>query len=92
MAMTVEEQMLMKSLAAECERLHKELEKHRWIPVSERIPEDGRYLFSLPDRGGTIMCGDVMFGKFFSDDYEQTSDDVIAWMPLPEPYQKGEQE
>lgn len=56
--MTVEEQMLMKSLAAECERLHKELEKHRWIPVRERIPEDGRYLFSLPDRGGTIMCGD----------------------------------
>lgn len=94
--MTVEEQMLMNKLlnklSQECERLHKELQKYKWIPVSEKIPEDGRYLFSLPDRGGTIMCGDVMYGKFFSDDYEQTSDDVIAWMPLPEPYQKGAEE
>ena len=115
--MTVEEQMLMNKLlnklSKECERLHKELQKHKWIPVSERLPEDGTYLvtvkritshpkvdidsfakdlykvdeFDFCDKEG--KCG----WYNYDSEYGYWEDDkVIAWMPLPEPHQKGEEE
>lgn len=60
-----------------------------WIPCSERLPEEnGRFLAFLPDRNGTFMCADFLKGQWYPDDYECTSDRVIAWMPLPEPYKK----
>jgi len=36
---------------AKNEWLKKELEKHRWIPVSERLPEDGQYVLIVTDGG-----------------------------------------
>lgn len=64
-----------------------------WIPCSERLPEeDGRFLVFLPDRKGTFMCADFLSGKWYPDDYECTSNHVIAWMPLPKPYRKEESE
>lgn len=64
-------------------------EQTRWIPCSERLPEeDGRFLVFLPDRNGTFMCADFLGGQWYQDDYECTSSHVIAWMPLPEPYKK----
>ena len=65
--------------------------KQEWIPCSERLPEeDGRFLVFLPDRNGTFMCADFLGEKWYPDDYECTSNHVIAWMPLPEPYGKEE--
>lgn len=64
-------------------------EQTRWIPCSERLPEeDGRFLVFLPDRKGTFMCADFLSGKWYPDDYECTSNHVIAWMPLPKPYKE----
>lgn len=74
----------------------------QWIPVSERLPEIGTYVLiskkalnfrsNLPSvctahrscdpRSGKEEWNDMLFGKL--DD-----DDVLAWMPLPEPY-RGE--
>jgi hypothetical protein len=71
----------------------------RWIPVSERLPKErGVYIvtekvFSVTDREHTgrfnLMTEQVEFGngkwrraKFF---------EVIAWMPLPEPYKESEE-
>ena len=71
----------------------------QWIPVSERLPEVGTYVLiskkalnfrsNLPSvctahrscdpRSGKEEWNDMLFGKL--DD-----DDVLAWMPLPEPY------
>lgn len=57
----------------------------KWIPCSERLPEeDGMYLIST-----CMNCIDTCL--FYKDDdgylwvdYEES---VIAWMPLPAPYQ-----
>ena len=55
-----------------------------WIPVSERLPEDGIYITTLDgelvgqEEPFTGMCG-IENGKWDDEDC------VIAWMPLPEP-------
>lgn len=77
----------------------KALEAQEWIPCSERLPGVGTYVLvskkplgfrsNLPNvctahrscdpRSGKEEWIDMLFGKL--DD-----DDVLAWMPLPEPY------
>ena len=69
--------------------------EQRWIPVTERLPESGRYIllsfdnFSLPVVGryeGNKMGG----GSFYVGDDTETCTKqylfVNAWMPLPDPY------
>lgn len=64
------------------------LENHRWIPVSERLPEkDGQYLV-------TTTNGDIaryVFNKN-GNSLEYWRRCAIAWMPLPEPYKVEPQE
>lgn len=63
--------------------------EQRWIPVAERLPEDGTYLTTLDgelvgqEEPFTGMCG-IENGKWDEDGC------VIAWMPLPEPYRESE--
>jgi len=61
----------------------------RWIPVSERLPEeDGLYLIST-----CMNCIDTCL--FYKDDDEYVwvdyEESVIAWMPLPKPYAESEE-
>lgn len=52
-----------------------------WIPCSERLPEVGQYCFiTLKDR-------DVNMDKYCSYGWHNYGDEVLAWMPLPEPYE-----
>lgn len=66
-------------------RLKQKPEACRWIPVTERLPEDGYYLATLDGElvnqkePFTGMCG-IENGKWDDEGC------VIAWMPLPEPY------
>ena len=75
--------------------------EQRWIPCSERLPGVGTYVLvskkplsfrsNLPNvcmahrscdpRSGKEEWNDMLFGKL-------EDDDVLAWMPLPEPYRK----
>ena len=58
-----------------------------WIPVTERLPkEDGSYLVSGKWGSGKESVGDCEFSV--EDGYFQTAwnFDVLAWMPLPEPF------
>ena len=56
-----------------------------WIPVEERMPEDGTYLCTLKgelcgiEEPFTGMCG-------IENGICDEPDCVIAWRPLPEPY------
>lgn len=66
----------------------KALEKQRWIPVSERLPEVGQRVF-VTTKDGFIdirRCIDAGHLTWFYSN-------IIAWMPfLLKPYQGGEQE
>jgi len=58
-------------------------EQTRWIPVSERLPEDdGLYLVYTEEQPFVCPFED---GEFFIDE-------VIAWMPLPQPYKAESEE
>ena len=63
------------------------LKATNWIPVSERLPEDGTYIATLDGEligqkePFTGMCG-IEKGKWDEEGC------VIAWMPLPEPYKE----
>lgn len=76
---------IVKILMADMEEDEKE---HGWIPVSERLPEDGTYITTLDgelvgqEEPFTGMCG-IENGKW------EDEDSVIAWMPLPEPYKEN---
>ena len=72
-----------------------------WIPVSERLPDVGVYV--IVSTKNVAVFGDVKFNyenirktepNFFfderEDDFEFVDEyEVIAWMPLPEPYKEG---
>lgn len=77
----------------ERERLAKSCSIHsepRWIPVSERLPEeDGKYMVTIHGYGWngktfTSVSVAECIGKLWVG-----NNGVIAWMPLPEHY-KGE--
>lgn len=65
----------------------------QWIPCSERLPEKNRGIL-VTEKGGFIRhCEYVNYGdfqEFITIEEGMSVDDVIAWMPLPEPY-KGEE-
>ena len=55
----------------------------QWIPCSERLPEkDGYYL--------TTTCYRQVYCDFWNEDHFDRTEAVIAWMPLPEPYEVKE--
>jgi len=58
----------------------------RWVPCSERLPEkDGLYIVSVindRNRRYSKTCWYHGHEKWFA------RQDVVAWMPLPEPYRK----
>ena len=65
----------------------------RWIPVTDGLPEkEGQYLVSCDTVYGIEVArfyidedGERCFGCDWND-----PDDIEAWMPLPEPYKRGE--
>lgn len=66
------------------------LEQTRWIPVSERLPDIHDYCmkYLVTDRHRHIHT------SLFTESRGKcwwSHEDVIAWMPLPQPY-KGESE
>lgn len=63
---------------------------HRWIPCSERLPsESGWYLITVQ---GCEKVADMGWYYGERDVWEGVSSEqqVIAWMPLPTPYTKGD--
>ena len=64
--------------------------EQKWIPVSERLPEIHNYMQEYI----VTIKGNFIRTAFFTETNGKSwwsIDDVIAWMPLPEPY-KAESE
>ena len=76
----VEELLMWRGLAAEhLDRIAELEEKQRWIPVSERLPEEKQTVLAL-DKTGTAYHWEYArsLSNIFVSDYTH-------WMPLPEP-------
>lgn len=84
---------------AEVLQLKKESEERRWIPVTERLPESGKYVlmsfekFTLPAIG-KYEVNDEGDGAWYLGDNDEGDTCcsvglfVNAWMPLPESYRE----
>ena len=70
----------------------------RWIPVSERLPENETRVLTtikIPNRIARVRSGWYDSGFFHNDNgdvWKATDMEVLAWMPLPEPYKESEEE
>ena len=73
---------------------------HQWIPCNERLPENPKssvdiktYLVCFDDGNITDLMWCDGWNCYFNSmgmvSKENELTEVIAWMPLPEPYQEG---
>ena len=74
-------------------------ETEKWIPVSERLPEEGIYLvtFSSGQVGESSWHKGTRYNNGFDNYMNGITEDgkifqygVIAWMPLPKPYKEDD--
>ena len=74
-----------KVIADNAENIADALKSQRWIPVSEKLPSElGNYLVTYRDDLNEL-CVDSDF-YFTIRERFCCYDDIIAWMPLPQPY------
>ena len=70
------------------------LQEPKWIPVSERLPEENKSVLVYAPEYNNIYCayleGDTWF--IFGSYGTYAVANVIAWMPLPKPYEPQENE
>ena len=94
---------LIERLTARCARYAEEIavaqERQRWIPVTERLPEDGDVVLCWYEyfRFGeynrmyrTYGIGYYINGMWGGDVSNGRNIKVLAWMPLPEPPEEVE--
>ena len=72
-----------------------------WIPVSERLPENGCGVLATVNgkHNNTTFIDALEIAEYDSDEgwiiegyLDWINPDVTAWMPLPEPYKESEEE
>ena len=69
----------------------KALEQTRWIPTSEKLPEDYMHVLCQFALGGMGECY-LAHGLFhILGGVRMSCDEVIAWIPPPEPYRESEE-
>ena len=63
----------------------------KWIPVSERLPQINEWVL-CQCRAGYKVLRLTSYGCYCNDTQEYMDSFVIAWMPLPKPYEPQESE
>lgn len=74
-----------------CRELAEERKKHRWITAKNPPEENGGYICTL---AGDLVGGEEPFAgmSWYENGEWDDAEDVIAWMPLPDPYKENENE
>lgn len=72
-------------IANSCLMAIKALEQTRWIPVSEGLPELKNKYYLWTSTSGLVKM-DYYDSKGIWEEAEKYCYEVIAWMPLPQPY------
>lgn len=63
----------------------REVQRYRWIPVEERLPEAGQeVIVTCKSESGYYVTHDEYDWDYCA--WVSDSDDIVAWMPLPEPF------
>ena len=67
---------------------------NNWIPCNDRLPEDDtEVLVYLFENNKSPYIAWLSDGRWYTEYFEvEREDEPVAWMPLPEYYQEGEQE
>lgn len=92
---------MLEKVAKLSEKIEKAQERTRWIPVTERLPEENKsvllYMKSRSSSGTCIQTGSIDKGFWFTQSYPGLQGlanrefHIMAWMPLPEPYTEGKE-
>lgn len=89
-----------KSFDCQCGRNYVNTYDGGWIPVDERLPEEGEKIF-YDMQLVTLEDGEVCLGVYRNQENEwwtrrqegeewyTNKHDVVAWQPLPEPHKDG---
>lgn len=64
----------------------KTLEQTMWIPVSKELPEENIHVLCQFYMGGMAECYHAHGAWHIVGGYRISCDEVVVWMPLPEPY------
>ncbi len=67
------------------------LEQDRWIPVTERLPEDDTEVFVYLFDSKSPYIAWICDGRWYTEEFEiEKEHEPVAWRPLPEPYTEEE--
>ena len=79
---------IFKDIIGECDSVEN---KGEWIPVSERLPEKNIWVLVTVEQNDNryqeIMRRNV-YTEEWTDNIDNYTDEITAWMPLPEPYKE----
>jgi hypothetical protein len=66
----------------------------KWIPVSERLPETNVEVLVTTEWGSITIAERYSANDYFINEGATNAeeDEIVAWMPLPEPYKAESEE
>ena len=66
----------------------------KWIPITERLPEVNQNVLATTKWNEVTIAERLNFGPecwfIHEGNTNAHTEDIIAWMPLPEPYKGGD--